>query len=85
MSYFTDWYDYPVPEYEYEEDYLDDSIFKYYILGNLYWKRRDGIKVFVHEMTKSHIENILRIPKYRNKENWDIIFDYELKVRNENR
>lgn len=60
----------------------DDSIFKDYILGRLFWKTKDLQKINIQSMTESHIKNCIRIPLYKNKVNWDIIFNYELNKRN---
>ena len=60
-----------------DDDEPDESIFKKYLLGILYWKTKDGKQVLIQDMELSHINNILRIPLYHNKENWDIIFKYE--------
>lgn len=32
-------------------------------------------------MTIEHIFNCKRIPLYPNKENWNVLFNYELKIR----
>lgn len=65
----------------FEEDNYDDSIFKDYLLGKLSWKCKDGSRILVTRMTESHILNCIRIPLYPNKENWDIVFNYELRIR----
>ena len=67
----------------YDDDYYDtdESIFKEYLLGKLFWKMKDKTKIHISKMTDSHIKNCMRIPFYRNKENWDIIFQNELNRR----
>ena len=64
-----------------DEDYYDESIFKQYLLNQLQWVCKDGRKKFISCMTTEHINNIMRIPSYPNKDNWDIIFEYELRRR----
>jgi len=62
--------------YDFEDDNIE--IFSDYLQGNLFWRTRDGKKINVKDMEESHIRNTMRIPKYRNKENWDIVFQFEL-------
>ena len=59
----------------------DESIFKRYIEGRLFWVTKDKSNVLVEEMTSSHITNVLRIPLYPNKKNWDLVLNFELKRR----
>lgn len=73
-------------EPEYNSNYFgdvfeDESIFKRYIEGILFWVTKDKSNVLIEEMTSSHIKNILRISIYPNKKNWDLVFNYELKKR----
>lgn len=68
--------EYLASAYDFECD--DTGIFLEYLKGNLFWITRDGKKINVKDMEESHIINTMRIPKYRNKENWDIIFQFEL-------
>ena len=63
------------------EDYSDPDICKYYLLGTLYWTTKAGNRIKVSDMTDSHISNCLQIPSFPNKENWDVIFKYELSKR----
>lgn len=62
--------------YDFEDD--NTEIFSDYLQGNLFWRTRDGKKINVKDMEESHIRNAMRIPKYRNKKNWDIVFQFEL-------
>lgn len=88
MSYYNDWYDGPDPgdwkEWEIDPperwEYDDDSIFKKYIEQDLIWRAKNGAEYLVQEMENSHILNCMRIPRYRNKENWDKIFRFELET-----
>jgi hypothetical protein len=88
MSHYTDWYDGPDPgdwkEWKIDPpkrwEYDDDSIFRHYIDGVLQWVSRDKKKYLVQNMETSHILNCMRIPLYRNKENWDKIFRFELEI-----
>lgn len=75
------WGDDNAYDIDFEDDYSDDSIFKRYLLGTLDWKCKDGRKINIKDMTTEHILNCKRIPTYSNKENWDIVFNYELKRR----
>jgi hypothetical protein len=62
--------------YDNEDD--DIEIFEEYLQGNLFWRTKDGKKINVKDMEVSHIKNILRIPKYRNRYNWDLVLNFEL-------
>jgi hypothetical protein len=66
----------------YDDDYedTDDSIFKDYLLGVLFWETKDRVKINVSQMTESHIKNCMRL-KHKNKDNWDIVFQNELNKR----
>lgn len=75
-----------VEEYEFEPsdfkyDETNSDIFREYLIGSLFWNTRDEKLINVKNMENSHILNCLRIPKYPNKENWDIVFKFELKRR----
>ena len=73
-------------EHEYNSSYFgdvfeDESIFKRYIEGRLFWVTKDKSTVLVEEMTNSHISNVLRIALYPNKKNLDLVLNFELKRR----
>lgn len=58
------------------------ELFNDYLEGSLRWQTKEGNGILVSEMSDNHIKNCLRIPAYRDKETWDIIFKIELyKVR----
>jgi len=61
----------------------DESIFRDYLLGMLFWTTKDKSKLHISQMTNSHIKNCMQRPFYPNKCNWDIVFQYELKRRDE--
>ncbi len=67
--------------YEPSDDEEDESIFKEYIKGTLMWTTKTGERLFVSQMSESHIRNTMRMPTLKNKENWQIIFNYELEKR----
>jgi hypothetical protein len=62
----------------YDFDYGNIEIFSEYLQGNLFWNTKDGKRINIKDMEESHIRNIMRITKYRNKENWDLVFKFEL-------
>jgi hypothetical protein len=72
-------------EYEPPDDIeYDDSgqdIFKSYLLGKLCWTTKNQYAIRIACMETYHIKNCLKISKYPNKENWDIVFKFELKRR----
>jgi len=72
-------YEFEPSDFEYNTD--NDEIFKEYLLGKLFWNTRDGKLINVKDMENSHILNCLRLPVYPNKENWDIVFKFEIKRR----
>ena len=81
MSEIWNDYDIPVPDWM-GGDYYDESIFKDYLLGELVWTTKSGEEILVQDMEETHIKNILKMD-YSNKENWEIVFNFELKRRKE--
>ena len=65
----------------FDNDYEDDGIFKLYLKDELYWTTKDLKRINVNQMTASHIEACMRIPLFHNKNNWTIVFNFELKRR----
>lgn len=81
MSWYEENYIEP-PDYL-QGEYQDDTIFKKYLTGNLYWETKNGNKIPIQDLSISHINNILKM-NFPNKENWKIILEFELNRRNGN-
>lgn len=74
----ADDYDYYEPD---DESFYREKIYKKYLTGKLYWITKNKDKILVGNMTDDHIANCLKIPKYHNKEKWDVVFNFELNIR----